>query len=92
MEELGTQTFYTVLCASDPYAVVGVMKGFDVIPDVVSGITANTSAGIELVQRLTGVNTLRLPGDEEAKLLVEDIMSKLSHLKIGAFPPERKIL
>ena len=81
MEELGSQTFYTVLCASDPYAVVGVMKGFNLIPDVVSGITANTSAGIELVQRLTGVNTLRLPGDEEDKVLIEDIMSKLSQLK-----------
>lgn len=51
---------FTVLCASDPYAVVGVIEAFGRRPDLVSGITSNTRAGVELVERLTGVRTANL--------------------------------
>lgn len=55
MEALGDAVRCTILCASDPYAVLGVMRGFDDHrPDLVSGIAASTEAGIELVERLTG--------------------------------------
>jgi len=51
---LGDHVRCTVLCASDPYAVSGVIAGFGYEPDVVAGIAANTTASVELVRRLTG--------------------------------------
>lgn len=55
LEELAPHVRAVVLCSSDPYAVVGVIRGFGVAPDLVSGPTANTSAGRELVRKLAGV-------------------------------------
>jgi hypothetical protein len=60
MSEVGDQVRCTVLCASDPYAVVGVVQGFGIVPDVVAGVAANTTAGIELIRRLTGREALDL--------------------------------
>lgn len=53
-------TRMTLLCASDPYAVVGVQSAFGLRPDLVSGPAANTTAAVELVQRLAGVPALNL--------------------------------
>jgi hypothetical protein len=50
----------TVLCASDPYAVYGVMKSYNMRPDIVSGIATNTLAGIKLVEKLSGVKALNI--------------------------------
>ncbi|MCB0563627.1 MAG: DUF1611 domain-containing protein [Phaeodactylibacter sp.] len=50
----------TMLCASDPYAVYGVMKSFDLQPDLVSGPATNTIAAVELVEKLCGVRALNL--------------------------------
>ena len=50
----------TILAASDPYAVVGVMDAFDLQPDLVCGRATNTIAGIELAQRLAGVPALNI--------------------------------
>jgi hypothetical protein len=49
-----------VLSASDPYAVLGVQQAFNVSPQLVTGPTANTDAGIELVRKLTGLKALNL--------------------------------
>ncbi len=54
LEELGENVRCTVLCASDPYAVSGVIAGFGYEPDVVAGIATNTTASVELVRKLTG--------------------------------------
>lgn len=62
LEELADVVRFTLLAASDPYAVSGVMSAFDLRPDVVSGVAASTSAGIDLIEKLTGlpaVNVLR---------------------------------
>lgn len=50
----------TILCASDPYAVYGLMKAFKLTPDIVSGITSNTEAGRQLVRTLCDVEALNL--------------------------------
>lgn len=50
----------TILCASDPYAVLGLMEAFKLVPDLVTGITSNTRAGVELVEKLTRVPCLNL--------------------------------
>ena len=55
IDELGSNVVCTVLCASDPYAVLGVQTAFGLVPDVVSGPATTTSAGRELVTKLTGV-------------------------------------
>ena len=49
-----------VLCASDPYAVVGVMQGFDLRPDLVAGLATSTVAGVQVVQKLSGTPALNL--------------------------------
>ena len=60
VEELQDRIRCTVLCASDPYAVVGVASAFDCKPDIVAGGAANTAAGIALVEKLTGMKALNL--------------------------------
>lgn len=50
----------TLLCASDPYSVVGMVAAFDRKPDLVAGIATNTDAGQALIRKLTGLPTLRL--------------------------------
>lgn len=57
---LAHQTKFTVLCASDPYAVVGVSQSFGIQPDLVTGIATSTTAGVELVEKLTHVPALDL--------------------------------
>ena len=58
--QLRDQIQCTVLCASDPYAVVGVMQGFDCRPDLVSGVATSTTAGVNVIQKLTGATALNL--------------------------------
>lgn len=50
----------TVLCASDPYAVAGVISAFARKPDIIAGGAANTSAAIDLVEKLTGLKAMNL--------------------------------
>ena len=49
-----------ILCASDPYAVAGVISAFRKRPDLVAGAAANTEAGIALVQKLSDIKALDL--------------------------------
>ena len=60
MEALDRNIRMMVLCASDPYAVLGVQQAFGREPDLVCGPAANTDAGIELVKKLCGVQALNL--------------------------------
>lgn len=77
IEEIGDQVCCRILCASDPYAVVGVQTAFDFRPDLVTGPAANTEAGIELVRKLTGVRALNMMDTgshaELAKILKEKL-------------------
>ena len=58
LDLLGDRIVLTVLCASDPYAVVGAIEAFGVRPDVVAGRAAATSAARALVARLSGLEAL----------------------------------
>jgi hypothetical protein len=72
---LGDRIRCTVLCASDPYAVVGVIDAFGTDPDLISGRAASTEAGVELVRRLTGKRALSLfggSGGEELRALLSE--------------------
>lgn len=55
IDELGNNIVCTILCASDPYAVLGVQQAFDLPIDIVSGPATTTSAGRDLVRKLTGL-------------------------------------
>jgi hypothetical protein len=63
----------SVLCASDPYAVVGVMQAFGTHPDIVAGVACNTDAGMALVHKLTGLPCLRL-SDPAALLTLDSLL------------------
>ncbi len=58
--ELGDNICCRILCASDPYAAFGVEKAFGLVPDLVAGPATNTTAGIDLVLKLTGVPGLNV--------------------------------
>ncbi len=61
LEHMRDSVVLTVLCASDPYSVVGVMRGYDMMkPDVVAGIATSTSAGVEVVEKLTKTRALNM--------------------------------
>lgn len=59
-ELLGPNLRMTLLCASDPYSVVGMMEAFGLEPDLIAGIACNTEAGMALIDKLTGLPALRL--------------------------------
>ena len=60
MEMIDPNVRMMVLCASDPYAVLGVQQAFGREPDLVCGPAANTEAAVELVGKLCGVPALNL--------------------------------
>lgn len=78
IEELEGKISCTVLCASDPYAVIGVSQSFGLMPDLVSGVATSTTAGIDLVEKLTGVPALRLPCHESLPALIAILKKKLA--------------
>jgi hypothetical protein len=57
---LGDSIACTILCATDPYAVVGVKHAFGLEPDLVTGPATNTSAAIDLVRKLTGLHGINI--------------------------------
>lgn len=57
---LGGHVRCSVLCASDPYAVLGVRTAFGFEPSLVAGPAANTRAGIDLVAELTGLEAVNV--------------------------------
>lgn len=77
MDELGDNIRCTVLCASDPYAVVGVQKAFGLTPDLVAGPATNTSAAIALVTKLAGVPALNVVEPATLPALRELLAAKL---------------
>jgi hypothetical protein len=74
---LGSNVSCTVLCASDPYAVLGVQAAFKATPDVVTGPTANTLAGVELVRKLTGLEALNLLDSDSIPRLLQILKRRL---------------
>jgi hypothetical protein len=50
----------TILCASDPYAVVGVMNAFGAKPDLIAGRATSTTAALDLLAKLCPVKALNL--------------------------------
>jgi hypothetical protein len=70
---------FTVLSASDPYAVTG---AFGNLPDVVTGLATSTRAGIELVEKLSGIQALNV--------LDRDAFPQLRNMLLTALNPENR--
>lgn len=77
IKAINDQVVCTILCASDPYAVLGVMKSFDFKPTIVSGPAVNTLGGIELVKKLCNVDALNLIEKKNIKELNNILRRKL---------------
>lgn len=73
VDELGDNIVCTILCASDPYAVVGVEQAFGLVPDLVTGPATQTSAAVDLVYKLSGVQGINII-DPAAKQLFSDFL------------------
>jgi hypothetical protein len=83
MEELGDNIVCTILCASDPYAVVGVQKAFGLTPDLVTGPAATTSAAVELVHRLSGLRAMNIIDPATKPAFREFLLDKLGMREPG---------
>ena len=83
LQEMREQIHCTVLCASDPYSVLGVSHSFGLQPDLVSGITTNTTAGVELVEKLAGVPALNVTNPASQEHLIRLLREKLQLTKVG---------
>jgi len=78
IEELGDAVQMTILCASDPYAVIGVQRAFDMIePDLVTGIATNTAAGVHLLEKLTRLPALNIRDPEAHERLDRALQDRL---------------
>jgi hypothetical protein len=60
VDMLGDRVAFTILAASDPYAVLGIQEAWKQSFDLVTGPTANTKAGVALVRELAGLPALDL--------------------------------
>lgn len=67
------------LSATDPYAVVGVQTAFGLTPNLITGPATNTTAGIALVEKLTGIPALNMLDPDTS-------LPKLRQILRDAFP------
>jgi hypothetical protein len=85
---LGEQVRCVVLCASDPYAALGVMDAFGVTPSFIAGRATATSAGAALTARLTGRPVVNLLDPAEfgaaEALLVDELGLADDGASVGA--------
>ena len=77
LDELRGHVKCKVLCASDPYAALGVMHAFRAPPHFVAGLATSTEAGRNLIEKLTNLPALNIldPTNGEAldKILTETL-------------------
>jgi hypothetical protein len=85
IEALRPNLKFSVMSASDPYAVYGLMKAYGMTPDLVTGVTSNTLAGIALVEQLCGVRAINFLNPEN-----ETILRQLIGLATGMNLENRK--
>ena len=78
VDELGDNIVCAILCASDPYAVVGVQQAFGLTPDLVTGPATTTSAAVDLVRKLTGLHGINILDPAEKAPFREFLLDKLN--------------
>ena len=78
IEAIRSNVKCAILSASDPYAAYGLMKAFNIVPDIITGIASNTLAGRRMVERLCNVKALNLINSENTAELKRILMEKTS--------------
>lgn len=68
----------TVLCASDPYAVVGVISAFGTRPDLIAGRATSTAAAIDLVEKLVSLPAINVLDPASGPKLASFLRERLS--------------
>jgi hypothetical protein len=86
LDALRDQVAMTVLCASDPYAVLGVQRAFSdqLSCDLVTGPAANTQAAVELVYKLSELPALNLLDRSSHGALLELLGDRLANAEAKA--------
>jgi len=84
MQELGDNIVCIILAASDPFAVVGVQKAFNITPDLVTGPAANTSAAVNLVRQLTNLPAMNVIDRDTLPEFTTFLSNKLGRTLIAA--------
>jgi len=64
-----------VLCASDPYSVLGILDAFGKKADFVAGLATSTEAGVALIERLSDLKALNLL-DEKSRPELDTILRR----------------
>jgi len=77
MEMIADNVRVLVLCASDPYAVMGVEHAFGRKPELVCGPASNTDAAIDLVGKLCDVPALNLLRRRSRPVLRDLLLKRL---------------
>ena len=67
---------FTLLFASDPYAVAGVRR--DLKPDLVAGLATSTTPGVEVLKELSGVAAINLLDPSAQSMLARKLESALA--------------
>lgn len=75
IDELGENIRCSILCASDPYSVVGVERAFGLEPDLVSGPAVNTSAAVDLLGQLSAAKAINVM-DPACASVVQDVLRR----------------
>ncbi len=60
IDEIEQHVRCMVLCASDPYSVLGILDAFGKRADFVAGLATSTEAGVALIERLSNLKALNL--------------------------------
>ena len=79
VDELGANVRCCILCATDPYAVVGVQQAYGLRPDLVAGPATNTTAALDLVDKLTGLPGLNIIDPDELPVF-RDFLIQILHI------------
>jgi hypothetical protein len=79
IEELGANVRCCILCATDPYAVVGVQRAYGLRPDLVAGPATNTTAALDLVEKLTGLPGINIIDPDQLPLF-RDFLVHILHI------------
>ncbi len=80
IEELKDNVVFSVITASDPYAILGFKSLIKTDIDLITGITTNTESGINLVEELTKTTALNLQLEQSKKHLKSMLKEKISVL------------
>lgn len=84
VEELQEALAMTVLCASDPYAVLGVKQAFDMLsPDLITGVATNTAAGVSLLGQLTDLPAFNIRDKDTHNHLDALLRENLDAIEVG---------